>query len=93
MDLLGVQKDLDTMGAQLTSALARIADLEAQTAKDVDAIADKLIAALLPEAQAARASVDQLTVVCSASVTEVLALARRIDGAALSFKLAPETPA
>lgn len=90
MDILGIQTDLAKAQASLDEALTRIATLEAQSAKDVGAITDKVIAALLPEVKAARASIDQLTLVASASVTEALALARRIDGA--KFSLGPEVP-
>jgi Flp pilus assembly protein TadG len=90
MDLLGVQADLAKAQGALALMADRIAALETQTAKDVNAIADKVIAAVLPEVQGARASVDQLAVVVSASVQETLVLVRRIDGAGFTFKLGPE---
>jgi hypothetical protein len=101
MDPLGLQADIAKTQAALNAALDRIAALEAQTAKDVSAIADKVLNGVLPEVQAMRVSlaagidkavdsVNQLSLVASASVTEALALARRIDGA--KFILAPEPP-
>ena len=99
MDLLGIQADLAKTEQALNAALDRIAALETQMAKDINSIADKVISALLPEVQASRAaliagiekitaSADTLTLTVNASVTEALALARRIDGA--TFKLGPE---
>ena len=92
MDPLGLQQSI--------AALAdKVAALEAQAAKDQNAIVDKVLVAILPEIRAMRAavtsgiekactSVDQITLTVNASVTEALALARRIDGA--SFRLGPE---
>lgn len=88
MDPLGLQKAIDDLSAKLNEQQDRIAQLETQIAKDVNAIADKVIAAVLPEVQGARASVDQMAVVISASVTEALNLAKRLNGATLS--LGPE---
>ncbi len=85
MDLLGLQKTV----SDLTD---KVAELETQIVKDENAIVDKILAALMPEVQQMRAavtdgigkacaSVDQITLTVNASVTEALALARRIDGA------------
>ncbi len=68
----------------------RIDTLEAQGAKDVNAIADKIIAAVGPKVDAAVEAVNTLTLTANASVVEVTALARRIDGASATFKLGPE---
>lgn len=89
MDLLGVQADLAKAQTSLVAMADRVQALETQAARDVNAIADKVIAAVLPEVQGARASVDQLTLVASASVQETLVLVRRIDGAAFTFRLGP----
>ena len=88
MDPLNFQKSISDLSAVVNQQQDRLAALEGQVAKDVNAITDKVTAALLPELQGARASIDQMTVVINAAVTEALALARRIDGA--TFKLGPE---
>ncbi|HXE05763.1 MAG TPA: hypothetical protein VN579_07245 [Bryobacteraceae bacterium] len=90
MDLLGVQADIAKTQAALNEAVNRISQLEVQSAKDVNAITDKLIAAVLPEVRAARGSIDQLTMTLSASVQEALVTIRRINGATIKFELGPE---
>ena len=67
----------------LSALMDRIAALEAQTAKDTEAIADKVIAALVPQLQA-------LTQTANAVAGEAMAIIRRIDGAAVTVKLGPE---
>lgn len=80
--------------ATAKTLIDRIAALEAQSARDVNAIADKVIAAVLPEVQKTRGSIetclDNITLTVNASVTECLAMARRLDGANMTFKLGPE---
>lgn len=99
MDILGINNKLDELTTRLdreTSNLtakvgAMAAALETQTAKDVKSITDGLVAAILPEVAAVRASIDQAVLVINASVTEVTALVRRIDGAQVTVKLGPES--
>ena len=82
--------DINQLGTVVSGLMDRIAALEAQSAKDTNAIADKLIAAVLPVIQAAGASVDTMTLTVNASATEFLRLAKRIDGAKLV--LGPDVP-
>lgn len=92
MDLLGVQADLAKAQADLNQALDRIEKLEAQSAKDVSSITDGLKSAIVPEVQAARQSIDTAIVTVNSAVTEILALARRLDGATVTtvVHLSPE---
>lgn len=74
----------------LNALMDHIAQLEAQTAKDVDAIADKVIAGLTPSVNQAVAAVNTLTVTASAAVTEIVNTARRINGAKITVDLGPD---
>lgn len=60
--------------------LDRIGQLEAQAAKDTNAIADKVIAAVVPQIQA-------LTETANAVADQAMSLLRRIDGASVTVKL------
>jgi len=88
MDLTGgLAQEVSKLPAEfqpvITALMDRIAQLEAQTAKDVDAIADKVIAAMVPQAQA-------LTQTVNAVADQAMTLIRRLDGAQVTVKLGPE---
>lgn len=65
----------------IMAVMDRVAALEAQSAKDANAIADKLIAAILPEIQGAR-------VEFSAAVQEMLVTVKRLNGAVVTTTVA-----
>jgi hypothetical protein len=94
MDILGIQEKLEQMVALLNQQQDRIAQLEAQVSKDLNAVVDKVLAAMLPEVQAMRGSVDQAVLVVSASATEAMGLVTRtiarLDGAGITLKLGPD---
>lgn len=83
----GLAKAVEALPAEfqpvLTAMMDRIATLEAQGAKDIGAIADKVIAAILPEVQGMR-------VEFSAAVQETLVLIRRVNGLTVTVALGPE---
>ena len=64
----------------LNSLMDRIAELERQSAKDMDALADKVIAALVPQAQA-------ITQTVNAVADQTLTLLRQVDGATITINL------
>lgn len=64
----------------IAEIMDRLGALEAQTAKDTEAIADKVIAALVPQVQA-------VTQTLNAVADEVLTVVRRIDGATITVRL------
>lgn len=73
------QGDINALNDKLEAALTRIAELEDKTAKDIDAMADKVIAAFTPKVDAALASFDKavgavntLTVTASGGIEEVV---------------------
>lgn len=74
----------------LSALLDRITQLETQTSKDVDAVADKIIAALTPIVKQAVDAVNTLTVTASSAVGEIVNTARRVNGAKLTIELGPD---
>jgi hypothetical protein len=92
MDILGIQKDLDTTRAALNQALDRIAQLETQTAKDVDAIASKVIGGLSPLVKEATDAINTVALTVNATATIAQNVIRRLDGATATLKLGPEIP-
>jgi hypothetical protein len=90
MDPIGLKAAVAALPAEIQPILATLLDridaLEAQTAKDTKAIADEVIAALVPQAQA-------LTQTVNAVANQAMTLIRRIDGASMTVKLGPEIPA
>lgn len=96
MDPLGIQSALKAAPAELQPLLDHLLDrvdaLETRGVDDVKSIASQVIAGLSPMVKQATDAVNTLTIVASASVTEVTALIRRIDGARFTLKLGPEIP-
>lgn len=94
MDILGLKEVAAKLPAEMqefaTALIGSVTELETKTAGDVQAIADKVIAGLQPMVKQAVDGVNQLTVTVGVSVQEVTALARRIDGAKLTFALGSE---
>jgi hypothetical protein len=97
MDILGLQAAIAELQKATTAQSEKIAALEAQVAKDVNAIADKVIAALTPMMSQACASVDALTVTASSAIDEInnsvrdaLEVVKRVDGATVIVKLGPK---
>lgn len=90
MDPLGIQKAMAAVPAEVQPLIQYLMDrtdqLEAQTAKDTRAIADKVIAALVPQVQA-------MTQTVNAVADQAMTLIRRLDGATVTVKLGPEPPA
>lgn len=86
--------DISQMEAALSALMDKVAALEAQGARDTNAIADKLIAAIVPLVQSGvdkvTSTVDTLTVTVNSSIMEALRLAKRIDGA--KIVLGPDVP-
>ena len=70
--------------------LTQAAALESQTARDVNQITDKVLAELKPMVQSVVDAANALVVTVDGSVTETLALIRRIDGMKVTVTLAPE---
>lgn len=66
------QGDINALNDKLEAALTRIAELEDKTAKDIDAMADKVIAAFSPKVDAALEAVNTLTVTASNGIGEVV---------------------
>lgn len=89
-DLLGVKADIKAAGDVGQDLIARVAALEAQSAKDVNAIADKVIAALTPLVKEGVDAVNTLTITSSNAVDQALRLLRRVNGAAITVTLGPE---
>ena len=77
MSLTGVTEAAATIPADIKLLMDRVDVLEAQSAKDTQAVADKLIAALTPMVKEAVDSVNTLTVTVATSVDEALGLLRR----------------
>ena len=77
MDPLGLSKLPAEFQPVISGLMDRIDALEAQSAKDTQAVADKLIAALTPMVKEAVDSVNTLTVTVATSVDEALGLLRR----------------
>ncbi len=75
-----------------TAVMAQMTVLETKSALDVNAIADKVLAGLKPMVEQATGAVNTMTLTVNASVVEVTALVRRIDGASMRFSLGPEIP-
>jgi allophanate hydrolase subunit 1 len=92
MDILGLEKLPAEAQPIIKQLLDRVDALEAQSAKDISAIADKVIAGLGPKVDEVVTAVNTITLTVNASVVEITALARRIDGAKLKFELGPEIP-
>lgn len=90
MDPLGIQKAMAAAPAELQPLIQYLMDrtdaLEAQAAKDTEAIADKVIAAVVPLGQAMVQTVNNVA-------DEAMTLIRRFDGASMTVKLGPEPPA
>lgn len=82
--------DINKIEAALTDQMNRVASLEKQGAADTKAITDGMLAQVMPEVKAARESINQAVVVFSNSVTEALALMRRVGASKLQFSLGPE---
>ena len=91
MDILGVQKDIAELKALANQQQDRITTLEGQLAKDVNQVVDKVLAAVLPEFEKARQSIDTMTVAIDVSITEALGVIRRLNGAKLKITLGPES--
>ena len=87
-----VQALMDRVDALELKLAGDVQALEAKTALDVQAIADKVIAGLSPLVTQAVDAVNTVTLTVNASVVEITALARRIDGAKLTVTLGPEIP-
>jgi hypothetical protein len=66
----------------IASLMDRIDALEAKEAADLNALADKVIAAVTPQLQAITETVNGLT-------DQALGVVRRIDGLTLTMKLGP----
>lgn len=96
MDILGLKQAAAQLPAELqafaTALIGSLEGLETKTAGDVQAIAGKVIAGLQPMVKQAVEAVNAATLTVNASVVEVTALARRIDGASLKITLGPEIP-
>lgn len=90
MDILGLQNAVNKLQQTADEQQQKIATLESQVAKDVNQIADKVIAAVMPEVEKLRQSFDSLILVVDASVTEALGVVRRINGASVTVKLGAE---
>ena len=90
MSLTGVTEAAATIPADIQLLMDRVATLESQSAKDVQAIADKVLAELKPMVQSVVDAANALVVTVDGSVTETLALIRRIDGMKVTVTLAPE---
>lgn len=86
MDPLGIQAALKAAPAEVQPLLQLLMDRldapEAQSAKDTKAIADELIAALVPQAQAMAQTVN-------AVADQAMTLLRRLDGASATIRLGP----
>jgi hypothetical protein len=74
----------------LTAVMDRLAALEAQGAKDSQILAQQVIDGVKSAIQPAVEAVNTVALTVNASVTEITALARRIDGATFTAKLGPE---
>lgn len=64
--------------------------VESKTVADANEIADKVIAALMPRIDKVVDAINTTTLTLDASITEVLALCRRVDGTTVTVKLGPE---
>lgn len=80
----GLAEQVGKLPAELQPVIAALMDridaLEKQSAADMDQLATKIIAALVPQAQA-------LTQTVNAVADEALTVIRRLDGATLTVKL------
>lgn len=89
----GLSKAVEALPAELqpilNSAFDRIAVLEAKIAADENALADKIIAALVPQAQAMTQTVNAVGDEFTQLIRQALKLLGRVDGA--SIKLGPES--
>ena len=79
-----------TLPADIKALMDRVDALEAQSAKDVQAIADKVLAELKPMIQSMVDAVNTLTVTGGAAVQETMTTVRRLDGMTVIVKLGPE---
>jgi hypothetical protein len=90
MDLLGLQSALDKTNTDLAAALDKITALEVKAATDTQATAQLVLDGLKPLVQDAVNAVNTVTLTINASVTEITALARRLNGAEVKLTLGPE---
>jgi predicted metal-dependent phosphoesterase TrpH len=67
----------------LVAVVDKVAEIETKTAGDIQAIAKQVIDALVPQVQA-------VTQTANAGISETLALIRRLDGATITIRLAPD---
>jgi hypothetical protein len=72
----------------VTTLMDRMDALEAKSAADMASMADKVIAALVPQAQAMTQTVNAVADQATTALREFLALVKRIDGA--KIVLGPE---
>lgn len=90
MDPIGLKAAVAALPAEIQPVLGALMDridaLETQSAKDTQAIADKVLAALIPQLQAITQSVN-------AVADQALGVVRRIDGFTITMKLGPEPSA
>lgn len=88
----GLAKEVAALPAELqpvlTAAFDRCAALEAKIAADENALANKIIAALVPQAQAMTQTVNAVGDEFTQLIRQALKLIGRVDG--LSIKLGPE---
>lgn len=84
MDPIGLKAAVAALPAELQPVLSalmgRIDALEAKEAADLDALADKVIAAVIPQLQA-------MTQTVNAVADQAMTLIRRVDGASMTVKL------
>lgn len=87
MDPIGLKAAVAALPGEvqpvLTALMDRIDALEAKEAADLDALADKVIAALTPQLQA-------ITQTVNAVADQAMTIIRRVDGATVTVKLGPQ---
>ncbi len=95
MDILGLKQVAAALPAEMqafaNAMIISVTQLESKTAADVQTIADAVINGLKPMIKDAVDAVNTVTLTVNASVVEVTALARRLDGSTVRFALGPES--
>ena len=90
MDPIGLKAAVAELPAEIQPVLSALMDridaLEAKEAADLNALADKVIAALTPQLQA-------ITQTVNAVADQAMTVIRRVDGAQITVKLGPEVAA
>jgi hypothetical protein len=95
MDITGgLAKEIAALPAELqpiiNGLLQRIDSLEAQIARDANAIADKVIEALAPRVDEAVKAVNTMTITVGCAADLAIRTIQRVDGMSVAVKLGPD---